>query len=92
MTREEERNNAAIEYANAVTSGIQDAWFDVVLKTHQDATAWSDVHPRKGLIDIDKVCDYLERLLYYDEHDGMLKCNYTSFDEFIEDLRKAMEE
>jgi hypothetical protein len=52
MKREKQRNNAAIEYANAVTDGNQDAWFDVVLKTHQDATAWAD----KTIIE--KACEF----------------------------------
>lgn len=57
-----------------------------------DGALWADKHPRQGLVDIDNVCDYLDSLLYYDEHDGMLKCNFTSFDKFIEDLKKVLEE
>lgn len=80
MTREEQRNNAAIEYANAVTGGNQDAWFDVVFKTHQDATAWADEHPRKGLVSINRVCEFLRT---YDKAAFPYR--------LIEDLRKSME-
>jgi len=44
-----------------------------------DAINWADEHPRKGLVDIDKVCKWLEKGGYF--------VNNT---ETIEDFRNAM--
>ena len=47
MTREEKRMEAALKYANAVTDGVKDdVYFDIVMKTHLDATKWADNHPK----------------------------------------------
>lgn len=83
MTRLEEIKTVAYEKDRELCSSYQSFVLGAV---------WADEHPCQGLVDINNVCDYLDRLLYYDEHDGMLKCNFTSFDEFIEDFRKAMED
>ena len=53
---------------------------------------WSDEHPRKGLWNADKVIKWLQdnadSYTWYDEFEG--ESGMT--DDFIEDLRKAMEE
>lgn len=41
---------------------------------------WADAHPRKGLVDIEKVCEWLKKGGYF--------VNNT---ETMEDFRKAME-
>ena len=87
MTREEERINGAIKYANSVTDGVQDdAYFDIVMKTHLDATKWADEHPKEGLVSIDKACEWLEyvNLDYYQIREGVFSR------ELVEDFRKAM--
>lgn len=40
---------------------------------------------------IEKVVAYLDSLMYYvSEQDRRLVCNFTKFDEFIEDLKKTV--
>ena len=81
MTREEERSNMAIEYANAVTDGNQDAWFDIILKTHQDATTWADRTM------IDKICNWVkENLKYIHPRKGTEECivNVNKLRDYLE--------
>lgn len=60
MDREEKRIDAAIKYANAATGGIDDdGYFDIVMKTHLDATNWADENPCKELVSIDKACEWV---------------------------------
>ena len=48
---------------------------------------WRDEHPRKGLVDIDKVCEFIEtHYAEYMDFDNF-NCNL-----FVYNLRKAMEE
>lgn len=51
---------------------------------------WADEHPRKGLVDIDKVCNWLSEHFYDDEF--MKFYDIVDSDSVIEGLRKAMEE
>ena len=54
---------------------------------------WADSRPRKGLVDIEKVCKVLNSMLaevtYFDK--GSITEHYDKL-EFIEDFRKAMKE
>ena len=63
MERKEEIFNAAEYFANAVSNGIQDSYFDIVLKTYQEGANWSDKHPRKDLIEFNKVYIWLTDFL-----------------------------
>lgn len=47
---------------------------------------WADQHPRKGLVDIEKVCEWLDLHMPFGEVDKKLR------DEVIDNLKKAMEE
>lgn len=80
MTREEERINCATAFANAVTDGVQDSYFDIVMKTHLDATKWAD------RTIIDKACKWLKSKSCF----GYIED--VNADEFIEDFKQAMEE
>lgn len=52
---------------------------------------WADQHPRKGLWDTEKVCEWLkENAWLYDI--VQVHCVQTNIDDIIHDLRKAMEE
>ena len=57
---------------------------------------WIDEHPRKGLVDIDKACEWLLDNVYgYIEESNNPKFSggYTfDFNSFLNDFRKAMEE
>jgi len=63
-----------------------------ILAALQDLADWKDQHPRKGLWDAEKVIKWIlenvDNHIWYDEMEN--ECGIT--DEFIDDLRKAMEE
>ena len=84
MTRKEYIQQQAKLYApNDI--GIQGA-FEV-------AAEWADSHPRKGLVDILKVCEWLR--VYHEDYTDKFDGDDTVYlrtSELIEDLRKAMEE
>jgi hypothetical protein len=75
MTRKEQIQEAAKEY---------DLW-----KAGQQlfivGAQWADKHPRKGLVDIDDVCRYIENCTWPIES---VKDKFI----FSDELRKAMEE
>jgi len=53
---------------------------------------WADQHPRKGLVDIEKACEWLKdnaRDYTYDDYDNLA---YIQIHQFIKDFKKAMEE
>lgn len=82
MTREEEIKQAselAYPYSNGVfTDGMRDCFIK--------GAEWTDQHPRKGLVDIEKACEWLSDYIKYFNfwEDG------TQRD--VEEFRKAMEE
>ena len=45
---------------------------------------WADENPKKGLVDIDRVCEWLD--------DHLDDYGHDYYDYLIADLRKAMEE
>lgn len=63
-----------------------------ILAALQDIADWKDQHPRKGLWDAEKVCKFLyEKVIditYLNEDNTN---EHYDKDEFIDDLRKAME-
>ena len=80
MTRAEERRQVARKYIKTPTvpgGNEMFAYGDFIA-----GAEWADEHPRKGLVDIDKACEYIKEYAPID-HD----C-----DGFIEDFRKAMED
>ena len=87
MKREEKRMEAALKYANAVTDGVQDSYFDIVMKTHLYASKWADRTM------IDRVCEWLKENMSFTDGiaNGEVYCQCESFESFIEDFRKAME-
>lgn len=54
---------------------------------------WADEHPRKGLVDIEKVCKWMnESLVIEDSKKWYVNNKITLKERMIEDFRKAMEE
>ena len=96
MTREEEIQEAAEHYeqVDATNLACDYGWGDrdIQQQCFKAGVEWADQHPRKGLVDIEKVCDFIEEnidnYLYInrDWNAPQIKSN------FIEDLRKAMED
>ena len=80
MTREELLKQAAEEYDDSL---YREDCFIAGAK-------WADKHPKKGFVDIEKVCDYLKNL-GYQRYPGAPMERIIDDDE-LEDLRKAMEE
>ena len=54
MTREEQARQAIIDWQY---DGSEPETFEVGFL---EGVKWADEHPRKGLVDIDKACKYLE--------------------------------
>lgn len=74
MKREEEIKEAAKEY---------DLW-SIGQQLFIVGAQWADKHPRKGLVDIDDVCRYIENCTWPIES---VKDKFI----FSDELRKAME-
>lgn len=78
MTREEEITNAALE--ECAEQILDCKW------AFMDGARWADEHPQKGLVNIDKACEWLKQF------DAYRLCLEGHKDYFIEQFRKAMEE
>ena len=100
MAREEEIKEASIDYQIATNprciAGEAFADFAREMNVNQsfiEGAKWADQHPRGGLWDAEKACKFLyEKIIdmtYLNE--GNTNEHYDK-DEFIEYLRKAMEE
>lgn len=79
MTREEEIKQGSIDYIGPVNECNPLSWI-----SFREGAKWADSHPRKGLVDIDKVCEWL--IENCPTNDG---CELYVF---IKDFQKAMEE
>jgi hypothetical protein len=82
MTRKEERERAGLYYANNLDDVKPTDEFSRNLcialgQAYIKGAKWADEHPQKGLIDINKACEYFKNLGYSED--------------FINDFIKAME-
>jgi len=93
MTRKEEILKKAIEL-------VDRKYQDLGIKTThecsvaacQEMAEWADEHPRKGLVDIEKVCEWLRNdMIKNQAFQGRIK-RMEIIDGIIDNLRKAMEE
>ena len=84
MTREEEIYRAARIYDDPYLD-------DNNIRAFKDGAKWADEHPRKGLVDIEKVCEYIKDNLYKFLYVCDGEAGFPTA-QFIKDLRKAMEE
>lgn len=89
MTREEEKQEKArelaIKYCKDVDPHGKEVYNIGCAIACCEMADWADQHPKKGLVDIEKVIEYMKknsRFKYLLETDW----------EVLEDLRKAMEE
>ena len=86
----EERSNAAEQYVE----GFHPAIKRMCKECFVDGAKWADEHPRKGLVDIEKACEWIKQnISRYLFNTGKLD-EYipTCSDKLYEDLKKAMEE
>ena len=81
MTRKEQIEREALLY--------EDAYADNNYHAFKRGAKWADEHPKEGLVSIDKVCKYLESLVYQEFGGGPIERTFS--DEDIDDFRKAME-
>lgn len=88
MSREEEFTHEGFVYANNIYMERKCELFEVKDITHDfvQGAIYADQHPRKGLVDIEKACEWLSDYIKYFNfwEDG------TQRD--VEEFRKAMEE
>lgn len=88
MTREEEIKQAAKNRADQYEHPVD---WDNCYHHYIQGAEWADQHPRKGLWDAEKVCEWLkENAWLYDI--VQVYCVQTNIDDIIRDLRKAMED
>ena len=90
MTREEEINQAKQNYI--VNTPISD-WFSASGESFRNGVLWADQHPRKGLVDIDKIASFIkyhaQEFVYISIHSGEAKIDEFKF---VEAMYKVMEE
>ena len=82
MTREEQFK----EYLKVRNIPIDSLEADSIM----EGIEWADEHPKDGLVSIDKVCKYLESLVYQEFPGAPLERLIS--DEMIENFEKTMEE
>ena len=91
MTREEEIQEAAEHYeqVDATNLACDYGWGDrdIQQQCFKAGVEWADQHPRKGLVDIEKVCKFINENVREYHKSGVFHIG-----DFIKDLRKAMEE
>lgn len=97
MTREEEIKEAAKYYGECnpiydidVCGDFTEGDWETVASIFERGAKWADEHPRKGLVDIDKVYKYLKNL-GYQQYPGAPMERILD-DEELEDFKRAMEE
>ena len=82
MTREEEIEQQALL--------DEDAYVEHNYYAFKRGVEWADENPKEGLVSIDKVCKYLESLVYQEFAGAPLE---RVFDEYaIKQFREVMEE
>ena len=87
MTREEEIYKSTQKFVGEYLDGLYDA------ETLASKCAkWADEHPRKGLVDIDKACEWLEKNACNYEYSGGTCDSWFSASDLVDNLRKYMEE
>ena len=97
MDREEQIAKKARKLAIQYTKDYDDEGKEVYNVAAEAAclemAEWIDEHPRKGLVDIDKACEWLLDNVYgYIEESNNFSGGYTfDFNSFLNDFRKSME-
>lgn len=103
MTREEQIRQASIEYTCRNTPMCIGGAFSEMIyelnrnKSFEEGARWADNHPKEGMVSLDKVCKYLDNVLYevvsgISGLPDVMSIENTTIGDFIKDFRKAMEE
>jgi len=93
MTRKEEILAEAYKFAKKAYITVGTLPKSTLVAIGCDMAEWADSHPRKGLVDIEKVCDWLkENSTYYPYYIPDAKENKTIRVNIWDGLCKAMEE
>lgn len=92
MTREEEITNEVLK-----RYPINHPIIDISRDGFEEGVKWADENPKKGLVSIDKVCEYLDNALYevvsgISGLPDVMSIENTTMEDFIKNFRKAMEE
>jgi hypothetical protein len=87
-------------------NSIEDAWIRKALqsnhkydeKSFKEGIEWAYEHPKKGMVNIDDICDWLEEHLYtitsvddYDYGEEYLYSDFNNLYDFLNALRKNFE-
>ena len=96
MTREEQREEQ-IKYEALKRYPIQHPFLDISKESFIEGAKWADENPKEGLVSIDKVCKYLDNVLYevvsgISSLPDVMSIENTTMEDFIKNFRKAMEE
>lgn len=86
MTREEEIEQQTFAYYE--TCSDEDI---AKSKGFIDGAEWADQHPREGLWDAQKVCDFLKNKCVFSAANSSVIVEFNG-EELVRKLRKAMEE
>ena len=95
MKRKEQIQDAAADHRDWVCCGFIDPIADAREESFAEGAEWADEHPKEGMISLDKVCSWIDNV----DIGKYLSCLFSgtvniSFlsNDFIRDLKKAMEE
>ena len=86
MTREEITNSRAYQASKAALEYYNEHHHDKdidLTDAFEEGVKWADENPKKGLVDIDEVCEWL--------NDHLDDYGHDYYDYLIADLRKKME-
>lgn len=97
MTREEEKQEKArelaIKYCKDIDPHGKEVYNIGCAIACCEMADWADQHPRKGLVDIDKIASFIkyhaQEFVYISTHSGEAKINEFKL---VEAMYKAMEE
>ena len=60
MSREEIIKEAAADHWSCVCCGFDDPIADAREESFIEGAEWADEHPKKGLVSLDKVCEWID--------------------------------
>ena len=92
MDREEQ-----IKYEALKRYPTQHPFLEISKESFIEGAKWADENPKEGLVSIDKVCKYLDNVLYevvsgISGLPDVMSIENTTMEDFIKNFRKAMEE
>lgn len=92
MSREEEFTHEGFVYANNIYMERKCELFEVKDIAHDfvQGAIYADQHPRKGLWDAEKVCDFLKNKCIFSASNSPVIVEFDG-EELVRKLRKAME-